>query len=429
MKKSRLLALLLITPLFSLAGCKENHIIVSDLKTGIQYLASERNYTFTYVGNSNNHDIIYTNNSIGIVPNNVPSATDIYIQHSQGVYRLRYNLDDYVSSEILSKGKSLWGDKYYPTMLGADVGFTSSIKSEDTSVKVSSKDFKMAFIKCIGYTSDQIVNVNSLNIAYRKSGDKQYLRFTLDYSGSQIIYDAHDFGTSKNSIVDEYVGNGGSYLTINDNFSTMRRLFKANNFVQDIYYFGEEESGYAASAYFNPNYYMSIYNGSNVGSGAIALKDKASGYYGTYYFQIEFTDQGARPSLLSKPVYDKPNVPEYYHYPSELLLFNTFEFVYKWTNQDMGGYTPQGQGYYFNNQELLENFSNNFSMSENFSGQRPLGVAIDFVKGKTDDKTVIMFYYKFVYSGQIYVMPIPFYNFGKANIAALDSIYNRYNKE
>ena len=83
MKKSRLLALLLITPLFSLAGCKENHITVSDLKTGIQYLASERNYTFTYVGNSNNHDIIYTNNSIGIVPNNVPSATDIYIQHSQ----------------------------------------------------------------------------------------------------------------------------------------------------------------------------------------------------------------------------------------------------------------------------------------------------------------------------------------------------------
>ena len=67
--------------------------------------------------------------------------------------------------------------------------------------------------------------------------------------------------------------------------------------------------------------------------------------------------------------------------------------------------------------------------SQNFSGQRPLGVAIDFVKGKTDDKTVIMFYYKFVYSGQIYVMPIPFYNFGKANVAALDSIYNRYNKE
>ena len=431
MKKSIIFSLAIFASSLSLIGCNDNtnQNTVSDLKSGIQYIEKEKNYTFSYVSNTNRHDLIYTKTSIGLVAEGTPRATDVYIQDTKGVYRLRHDGSKFISSELSSKSDSLWSGEFYSTLFGVSTSFTSSIKSGDTSVKVSDKSYKIAYCKAIGYSEDQLANVNSLTISYRKENNEQYLRFTLDYLGNDVVYDAHEFGTSKNTIVDDFIASGGTYLTVNGILSDARRLMKGNNYIQEIYYFGadEDSSGYAAQAYFHPHYYMSIYNGSSFGSGAIALNSKKNDLYGCYSCAVQFSDQGATPSLYSPAVYSEPNIPEYYHYPSYLMLWDNFEYLTSWTDQDMLGYTKTGEGYYFNNSSLLADFSNNFSMSSNFSGQIPMGVAIDIVKGATDKDTVIYFYYKFAYQGAHYVMPIPFHHFGNANIGALDYVYSMYN--
>ena len=424
MKRSLVASFIPLLCVASLVGCnKDNGIQVTNIKTGIQYLSVSKNYTFSYVGTTNQHDFVFTSDYMGVVSSEYASATDVYIQEARGVYRLRYS-NKYLPGEI-QVGKSLWDDGYRNTLLGVDTTFVNELQDSD-SVKISDKGFKLAYAYLIGYTLEQFVNIDYLQIDKRVDNGKIVLRFTISYLGNLISYDAHDFGTSKSKTVDDFLTNGGKPFNPSRQLYTTRELMKANNYVQAVYYFGAtaEESGYAAVSYYHPHYYMSAMNGSTSGTGVISINSTSRSMKGCYYFSLDLSNGAIQ--YATQPMTDNTDVVWYYHYPSLLSLWDNMEMLENWTNQDMGEYTPTGAGYYTSDKKLIDDFSSNFSMSENFSGQRPVSLAIDFTV-TTANEPVIYFYYKFSYEGGLYVMPFPFYNFGKANLSPLDSFYTQYN--
>lgn len=424
----RKLSVLFILP-FSvtiLSGCSNDEhvpIEVTNLKTAIQYISEEKNYKLTMEDDNYPHEFIYTENSIGVTSSKYPQIDDFHIQCDAGVFRLRYDNNQYISGEILSKGEILWGnDNYRKTMFGVSIDFLNDVFDDSTTVVITDKAFKMQYAYSIGYSLDNFPNIDSLTLDYKEDNGDKRLTFTLSYLGNPIVYVAHGFNTTKNEVVDNFLLEGGTYLTIDNNLKKIRDLIRGNNFSQAIYYFGEEESGYVGTSYFHEHYYAMNYYGSTAYTGVISLNSKAYDLKGIYYFTIIDNQMTINPQAL----YDVPSVPEYYHYPTFLALLDNFEYASEWTDQDMGSFYEEGYGYYISNMDLLNDFAYNFSISNNFSGQRPVGLAIDLVE---DDNggTIIYFYYKFTYQGAAYVMPIPLYNFGGVGNATLDKVYEQYN--
>ena len=421
----RKLSILFILPIsvVILSGCSSDEnkhipIEVTNLKSAVQYISEEKNYTLSYQGDKFQHDFLYTENAIGVRSKEYPQIDDFFIECNEGVFRLRNNKNNYVGGEILSKGNKLWGnDNYQKTMFNVSIDFIKAIEDNVNELIVSDKAYKIAYAYSIGYSLEEIPNIDSLKLSYAD----QKLTFDLTYLGNSIVYVAHDFNKTKNDIVDNYLSNGGTYLTVDSNLSKIRNLVKGNNFAQGIYYFGEDESGYIATAYFHEHYYATQYYGSNAYTGVISLNSKQYELKGIYYFTIIDGQMTINPNAL----YDVPSVPEYYHYPSYLALFENYEFLEDWNEQDMGSFVEEGYGYYLDNTQLLNDFAHNFSIDANFAGQKPVALAIDLVEDSGD--TLIYFYYKFTYQYKTYVMPIPLYNFGNIGNSTLVQIYEMYN--
>lgn len=424
MNKNILLSSFVIFLSCPVLTCCSGEANISNLKDAVNYVTKKKNFTLSYVSSSNNHEFIFTDKSIGVISEEYPYIDDIHIQDKNGVYRLRYNNDKFIAGELSPLGDSLWDDGFRNTLYKASNSFVSDI-GDKTSYTVKDKDFKLKYSLTIGYTVEQYANIDSLTLSYYVKDEKPYLRFSLIYLGNEIIYDAHHFGNSENKVVDDFLSKGGKPLEIDDELASTRDLIKGNNFIQPSYYFGEEESGYIGESYFNPHYYMFAYYSGGFGYGAISLNSSEYNLRGCYYFTLDTSTPGATPSLLNRPLYEEPDVVEYYHYPSYLALWNNLEYLTKWTNQDMGGYTKTGKGYYLTNTSLLNDFAYNFSISDNFEGQRPLALAIDYTT--LEGERIIYFYYKFSLQGYIYVLPIPLYGFGKANIPILDQVYDAFN--
>ena len=424
--KSRYLFVLTILPFSAaiLGGCGDNHIPVEvvNLKTAVQYISEEKNYTLTFSGEGYEHELVYTEKSIGVVSDKYPVIDDIHIECDQGVYRLHYVEDDHIAGEIIPKGEKLWGnDNYRLTMFGVSFDFLKAIGDDVSSIEVKDKDFVMKYVYSIGYKLDDIPNIDSLTLSYSAEDGNKALTFDLVYLDTHIVYVAHDFGTSKNKVVEEFIKDGGKPLEVDSELKKMRTLIRGNNFMQAIYYFGEDESGYVATAYFHEHYYASNYYGSDSYTGVISFNSESSKLKGCYYFLIANNAL----TIYPQPLYEVPSVPEYYHYPTFLALLDNMEYIHDWTNQDFGGATAKGKGYFVNNKGLLNDFANNFSIGENFQGQVPIALGIDFVDD--GDDTMVTFYYKFACQGGTYVMPIPLYNFGNVANATLDAVYETYN--
>lgn len=425
--KKRYLVVLAILPFSAtiLSGCSEDsHVPVEvvNLKTAVQYISEEKNYTLTFEGQGYEHELVYTEKSIGVISDKYPVIDDIHIECDQGVYRLHYVEDDHIAGEISSKGEKLWGnDNYRLTMFGVSIDFLKAVTEDVSTLAIKDKDFIMKYAYSIGYQLDDIPNIDSLTLTYSNVDGYKSLRFELVYLEQPIVYVAHDFGTTKNKVVEDFIKDGGKPLEVDEELKKIRSLIRGNNFMQAIYYFGESESGYVATAFFHEHYYATNYYGSDSYTGVISLNSESSNLKGCYYFVI--ADNAM--TIYPQPLYEVPSVPEYYHYPTFLGLLDNMEYIHDWTNQDMGDIKPSGKGYYLNNKALLNDFANNFSIGDNFQGQAPSALGIDLVAD--GDNYIVTFYYKFAYQGYTYVMPIPLYNFGNVANATLDAVYETYN--
>ena len=437
------LSLILLTSLsvgiFSCTSSSSNK--VDSLKSALLFLAKSDNYTFSYSGSyMYAHDYIFTEKSIGVVCEDDESADMIYVKDKKGVYSLSYNGVAYVGSEYYDYGTELWNNTYAYTLKGACLDYINSLDETTTSLTIKDKEYRLAYLQTMGYTANDYVNMGSLSVRYQENNNEPNLIFKMKYDNYEFTYTCHKFGTSKNNVVDNYLKQGGTAYTPNEVQKTFRELFQKDNYSRSIYYVDEEESiaGYIGYELFNPHYFYTQNLTSSTGSGAIELNCKAvtegddphDALCGCYMYTLT---KGGYPSLYPQAVYSVPSIEEYYHYPSQMKLFSSLEYLLPFDEDLFPNVDLQDDtiAYMITDYDLVSDFGDNFSMSDNIDGQLPLALGIEIYLDDNDDEleneTQITFYYRFQYEGNQYTFPFPFYSFGISNISTLDLVYDMYN--
>lgn len=431
-KKILLLGVLLLT------GCQANkNIEINSLKNGLLFLNTSKNYTLEIESSAyGTCSYIFTKNSIGFSASRKSSAMFAYIKDKKGIYTLNYD-NGYVPGEYLldeanKKITNLWSGDIHQTLYGVETSYINNLSNDITTLDVTNKNYKMAFIKTVGYQIADYVNVDSLVINYTDD----VLTFSLKMSTKKVseVYRLVNPNTSKNEEVETFLKNGGKALTLSSSLNKVRELVKCNNFLRYIYDIGTHD--YIGIEIFNERYFYSEITSYNYGSGAMAMNQKANelhnfDLYGCYNFSINTSIVNANVSnvgFYSTPMYQKPDIVEFYHYPTYLNILSSMQYVKK-GEVDGSPYTYEGESYYFDQISMVYDFVSNFSIDRSFDPNEyvPYAVGIDFINEDADKDCFVTFVYYFTYGSLLYAMPIPLTNFNNSNVALLDAIYDAYN--
>ncbi|MGM9873483.1 MAG: hypothetical protein ACI31G_00995 [Bacilli bacterium] len=437
MFKSKIKKILLLGILL-LSGCQANtKTEINSLKDGLLFLNTSKNYTLEIESSTyGTCSYIYTKNSIGFTASRKSSAMFAYIKDSKGIYPLNYDngyvAGEYLLDEASKKITNLWGGEVFKTLLGVETSYIKGLSNDITTLTVTNKNYKMAFIQSIGYDINSYVNVDSLVINYVDD----VLTFSLKMSNNKSAetYTLTNINTSKNEEVDNFLKNGGKALTLSSSLLRVRNLIKSNNFLRYIYDMGSHE--YTGIEIFNPHYFYSEITSSNYGSGAMAMNQKANEYhsvdlYGCYNFVVNTSIVKADASNIgfySMVMYEKPDIVEFYHYPTYLQILSSMQYL-KTGEVDGSPYQYEGESYYFDQTSLVYDFVSNFSIDQSFDVNEyiPYAIGIDFINNDADKDCYVTFIYYFTYGNTLYAMPIPLTNFNNSNVALLDAIYDAYN--
>ena len=432
--KFKLKGLLLVGALM-ITGCQRaNTVGINSIKDALVAINSSKNYTLETENSVDGKvSYIYTENSIGITMSKKASGFSAYIKDDKGIYPLNYEngyrSGEYVLDDNGVKITDLYGGAICQTMYGVETEFVNSVSPSVSILKLTSKSYKMALLKTLGFSSSIYLDVETIEASYSNGGFK----FTISLAKKLYQYRLTNVGTSRIKEVDDFIANGGTASTLSRELSTTRRLLRDNNFTRDIYDFSSES--YGGIELFNPRYFYSRMNSSETGYGVMAINSKANQYhsqdlYGCYYYQLTGDPNDIETSSIGfsqTPVYEKPNVVEYYHYPTYLKILDDMQFV-KEGAYSSTGYTYTGTPYYFDNQIYVLDFVANFSIDQTFDTATyiPEAIGIDVKLGASDSETVVTFVYYFTY-GSTYAMPIPLRDFGVSNYRVLEAVADMYN--
>ena len=421
------------------SGCKDEPkpepFVVDSLKNGLIALNITDNYTMSCSGNRIvSHTRIFLKNSISLFYKDRKSYDKIYYQDGdKGVYSIAYNGQKYVGSSYYSDmPKDVWSGKYFSTMKGVETDFVNSVDKSTSTLKITNKSYRTAFLKTVGYSAIDYVNLDDLIASYNNG--KLYVKMYFKNLEYNFVFS--DFGTSTNSVLETFLKNGGKPYELTAEHNEIITRMKSNNYEQQIYQFGEtpETTGYVGKNYFNPNYYYTNYYGSLLASGHIALdgRESASGIYsdiyGCYQFVLDYNQEKPEDILSLSPIvyYDEPDIPTFYNYPSNLMIWDHMEYLLDWNRIifPTSGYSLLGKGYCITDPTMIYDIQNNFGIISSFDGASPIAVGIDFYsqKSETGRDVYIIFVCKFAYGGYEYYMPFPFQNFGNVDNVLLDAV-------
>ena len=414
---------------------KEEDIVIETLKDGLKYINSHKNYTLTYQSQDKGK-IRYTfeEKAIGRYASQSTALLSCYIEDEGGIYHLGYD-DKYVSGEYLtkedgSKFTSVWDKEACPNLFGLADSIVKKLSEDAETYVFKEKDYKMNFIKAVGYSDADYVNINTLTASF-VSGS---LVFALNMEGEKgHFYYLDNVGSTKNEEVQSFLEMGKGALTPDDELKTFRRLMRGNNFIRSMYDISVGE--YGGIEVFHPHYFYTEMTGSSSGSGCISFVQKANESHdfdlkGSYYY----TTTGSYPgkftgiSIMPQAFSDNPDVTKVYHYPTYMKILDSLEYFREGSPAETI-YTPRGKNYYVANNEMLTDFINNFSLQATYdpSTFTPLNFEIDIIEGKDDASTEIMFIYNFLYQNRVYADFMPFKSFGEAGCRFLDNVYEAYN--
>ena len=416
-------------------GDKEEVVEIYTLKQALIYINKKKNYTFeTNSAQYGKISYIFTENALGVTMSRKTSGLSAYIKDEQGIYPLNYEsgyvAGEYILDESGNKVTDLYGGSIYPTLYGVETSYINSVSDTTNNVEITKKDYKMKLISTLGFTSTDYLSVNKIFATFVEGK----LTFNIQMSNASYKFDLTNVGTSKIDDVDLFLESGGHSLELDGTLKKARELIKGDNFTRDIYSFDTE--GYTGIEVFNPRYFYTAMNSATSGSGVIEANQKANAthsmdLYGCYMFQAEgdLNDiNGCEVGMFAQPMFDRPDVAEYYHYPTYLKILGNMQFV-KEGAYDTKGYTYQGSSYYFDNMTYVYDFVANFSIDQSFATDTyvPEAIGIDISLADNDSACKVTFIYYFTYVGTTYVMPIPLRDFGSSNYVALDYLYNMYN--
>ena len=122
----------------------------------------------------------------------------------------------------------------------------------------------------MGYSASDFTSIDSLTAKYEK--ESKNLTFKCKIGEKEFTYIASQFGNSKIEELSKLSPSVLRAYTPDTSLSNAREKMFENNYIQNIYLFGEEESGYTGYYIFNAHYFGQVYY-SNPGylSGYISL--------------------------------------------------------------------------------------------------------------------------------------------------------------
>ena len=412
---------------------------IKSLKEGLVYLNTSYNYTLSYYNSTyGNCSLIFTRNSIGFSASKSAYATTAVIRDNVGIYPLDYD-NGYTAGEYYLDDDGnyitdLWGSGIKPNLRNVSTDYINNVDGNINSLIITNKTFKIAFIQTVGYSANDYVNVDELEVYY----DGGQLKFSLLMATSKnpIGYVMENVGTSVNEDVKNFLDAGGKALKLSEDLKEMRRLMKLDNFLRYIYDINENQ--YVGYELFNEHYFYSETIGIGNGSGAIALNQRANDEHsndlrGCYLFNTvgNLISGFTNISLYPMPIFDKPDVTQLYHYPRYLALFENMQYIYEGTVDvgEGGAYIPNGKSYRIDNLNMIYDFISNFSIDQSYDPATcvPYALTIDIDLASNQTESTVVFVYYFTYNNALYTMPIPFTNFGGARVDLFDRVYEQYN--
>lgn len=414
-------------------------LVVDSLKNGLLALNSTTDYTMKSIGTRiAKHTRIYKKDSICVLFDDNKSSDKIYYQDGdKGVYSIGFNGEKYVGSSYYNDiSNDVWSGKFFTTLKDVETDYIKNLDASITKLKILNKKYKTEFLKSVGYSAADYVDLDDLTASFNDG--KVYFKMIFRNLDINFVYS--NFGTSTNTVLDDFLKNGGGPYVSNKNFDTISSFMKSNNYEQYIYQFGETEetTGYVGKNYFHENYFYTNYFNSLLAYGYVALDGRQSteykDVYGCYPCTIDYNDDAERPLVLS-PIcyYEYPDIPTLMNYPSKMSIWNHMEFLCDW-NTDIFDpdydYELTGTGYVITNPALVYEIQDNFAIRTSFEGAVPYAVGIDYIVLNPASKVFREYYIcilcKFILGGYTYTMPFMFANFGNVDNpllnAAIDQI-------
>jgi hypothetical protein len=345
-----------------------------------------------------------------------------YVLGKNGVFSVSKYQDAFVTSELLSdaEGKAI-------TSLSSFVkGFSSLTNEFDAGVKkraFNSKANKLFLLSLINVAPTEYLNLSAANATM--GSDIYSLAFNLVFAdGGAYTISFTNFLSTHATDLEAFLAGGAKELTPNENLSAARDLFKGNNFNRDVLDF--ESGASVGTEHFLPTYFYGSYT-TSVSWGLMGIDD----YYikaqittssATTTQEVElfgsymFTLSGSSVSLSAGQPYNvSPSIPskDVYNYPSNLLLWSSFEFL----KEDY-----LGQQYTTERASVLQDFVKNYQLTETLSNAKATATSLEVDLEGMDGKSPLVTF-KLAYSQGTAkgTLVFPMKDFGKANIAAVDT--------
>lgn len=440
-KSTKLLFAISLVASIPLAGCGDNGeptkpIVVDSLKTGLVALNTTNNYTYKCTGNRiATHTRTYTKDSIGLAFEDASFKQNdkiFYQDGDNGVYSIVYNGTKYVGSTYYNDiSKDVWSGSFFKTLKDVETDYVNSIDATVATLSITNKTYRTAFLKSIGYSAMDYSEMGDLKASFNDG--KLYFKMTLKSLDYNFVY--YDFGTSKNYLLETFLGSGGKSYQFNEDHEALRSRFKMNNYEQYIYNFGETEetTGFVGKNYFHQNYFYTNYFSSLLASGYVALDGSKSQtpeqreIVGCYSCVLDYNEGAERPLSISPfCLYEKPDMPYLMNYPSNLSIWDHMEYFTEWNSRTFNpitDYKPVGKSFMVIDENMVYEIQDNFGIRSAFEGAIPLAVGFDFYTDgegeEAEDYIVVLC--KFSYGPYSYTMPCPFTNFGKVSNSLLDA--------
>lgn len=406
-------------------------IELSDIKDFISYFNTSKNYSFDlYIGKNLSKTLIFSEDVIGSYNEDSRSLLDLYIQDSEGVYKLNYFNKNYVSSEYLLNSNDeiitdLWSGEVISNLYGKADSLLSNLADGLNEYEISDKNFKLAIVKILGFEQSAILDISNINSIVEDNSI--VLSFTIEETAYKLV--SKDLGTSISNDYLEFINNGGGVYVPDYHLGGFKKLMKLNNY-RDENISGSEPF----YELFNPNYFLfENIAVSNLIEGYIGLN--TADHVGTYsltatgglsYFPIQISDL----SIYTK-INTGYNIPEIMNYPSNLLILDNLQFLEK-GELDIIGFQPVGETYITSSWEYLIDFGNNFNIfsaaSDVYTNFTPYGLMIDIYYSEQNTvDSLVDFYYCFTYLDfnfvlQAGVFQFKFSEFGNCSVSLLDQV-------
>lgn len=468
MKNKKLLSLIicLAGSLCSLAGCDNpsndvvvdidgelKEVTISSLYDGMVTLYQTKNYTLDIVHTSGSYreeipSKLYTRNYIGY-DGGFEDFSVLY-NDGTGIYPVSFE-DDFLSGEYLldsagAKYTNLWNNTVVNTMYGACGPYIkANVTKEITELSIKDKEYKLKFLEAIVGSTNNFVNVESLDAKY-ENGKVSFNLVLNNNSSAKDVYKVtlKNVGNTSSQHLKSFVRNGGTVYSPIKDFTEMRRLINMDNYVQRTYSIIDGVGTWSGFQFFTPHYYFVTGSDSMVGNAYMEFDytddptlDNDFDMWGIYLVSVYKDESGQMAaSLASQNAYNSSTkeVEECCFYPSsELSILKNLQYIKSGEVRDVDyQYTAEeANRYYFIDSGLVKNFVSNFSLDQGFQDVIFNTIAIEIKLDAVDKNSMICFHAIGYYAadGLTYDIIIPLYGFGDANRSALDLIYSQYNNK